>query len=126
MSLTVTVWVPDDDAYAGRRVVDDPSGIVGVGGENSRYTLWGSQAARELGATLLPQLADITTENRGNLQVAPDQVDDFARECEVLADNVERLCAATGYDTDRVLHYLTNLRNAAERAKALNGGVLVW
>ncbi|WP_246595039.1 hypothetical protein [Actinoplanes auranticolor] len=119
--------MPDDDAYAGRNVVEDPPGTsTGAGGERSRYELWGSAAARHLGAWFLPQLADITEENRGNLQIAPGQIDAFAQECALLAENVEQLSTATGYRPERVLNYLTTMRQAAERAKAINGGVIIW
>ncbi|KAB1935760.1 hypothetical protein F8271_21470 [Micromonospora sp. ALFpr18c] len=127
MSLDISVWVPDDDAYAGRDVVADPPGTsTGVGAERFRHDLWGSAAVRRLGARFLPQLADITVENRGNLQVLPGQLDAFEQECVLLAENVEHLAAATGLDPDRVLHYLTNVRHAVERARAVHGGVIVW
>ncbi|TNH29948.1 hypothetical protein FHG89_10145 [Micromonospora orduensis] len=88
--------------------------------------MWGSAAVRRLGATFLPQLADITDENRGNLQVPPGQLDAFEQECVLLAENVEQLAAGTGYDADRILHYLANVRDAVERAKAVHGGVIIW
>ncbi|MBF5032600.1 hypothetical protein IRY44_22865 [Micromonospora sp. ANENR4] len=74
----------------------------------------------------LPQLADITVENRGNLQVPPGRLDAFEQECVLLAENVEHLSAATGYDADRILHYLTNMQHAVERAKAVRGGIIIW
>lgn len=75
MSINISVWVPDDNTYAGRNVVDDPpDASTGVGAESFRWKLWGSAATRRLGATFLPQLADITEENRGNLQVPPSQL----------------------------------------------------
>ncbi|WCN79587.1 hypothetical protein [Micromonospora sp. LH3U1] len=127
MSLDISVWIPDGDAYAGRDVVVDPPGTsTGVGAEGLRYELWGSAATRRLGATFLPQLADITKDNHGNLQVPPDQLDAFEQECVLLAENVEQLSAATGYDADRILHYLTNVRHAVERAKAVHGGIIIW
>ncbi|MCX5065355.1 hypothetical protein OOJ91_05615 [Micromonospora lupini] len=127
MSLDIFVWTPDDDAHAGRNVLADPPDTsTAVGAEAFRHTLWGSAAARRLGATLLPQLADITVENRGNLQVSPGQLDAFERECGLLADNVERLSAATGYDGERILRYLANMRHAVERARAVGGGVIIW
>jgi hypothetical protein len=127
MSLTISVWIPDDDAYAGRHVVNDPPGTsAAVGAESFRHELWGSAAARRLGATFLPQLADINLENRGNLQVPPGRLDAFERECVLLAENIEQLSAASGCEADRILSYLNNMRNAVERAKAVHGGIIVW
>jgi hypothetical protein len=49
MSLDISAWVPDRDAYAGRGRVEDPPGTsTGVGAENLRYTLWGSDEDRIL------------------------------------------------------------------------------
>ncbi|MEV1145651.1 hypothetical protein [Micromonospora sp. NPDC049799] len=127
MSLDISVWIPDDNAYARRDVLVNPPGIsTGVGAESFRHRLWGSAAARRLGATFLPQLADITVENRGNLQVPHGQLDAFEQECVLLAENVEQLSAATGIDADRILRYLTNARHAVERAKAVRGGIIIW
>jgi hypothetical protein len=127
VSLDIAVWIPDDDAHAGRSVVKAPPGTsTGVGAERFRYHLWGSPAARRLGAALLPQLADVTPENRGNLQIPPARLDAFARECGLLADNVEQLSAATGLDAGRILDYLANMRNAVERARTVGGGVIIW
>ncbi|MCZ7375180.1 hypothetical protein [Micromonospora sp. WMMC250] len=127
MSLDISVWVPDDDAYAGRGVVDDPpDSSTAFGPEGARHKLWGSTAVRQLGATFLPRLADITVENRGNLQILPGQLHAFEQECVVLAENVAHLSVATGYDADRILHYLANVRSAVERAKAVRGGVIIW
>ncbi|RZT78788.1 hypothetical protein EV382_1981 [Micromonospora violae] len=127
MSLDISVWIPDGDAYAGRDVVVDPPGTsTGVGAEGLRYELWGSAAVRRLGATFLPQLADITVDNRGHLQVLPGQLDAFEQECVLLAEAVEQLSAATGYDADRILHYLATMRHAVERARVVHGGIIIW
>ncbi|MEU8179278.1 hypothetical protein AB0B85_20795 [Micromonospora sp. NPDC049044] len=81
---------------------------------------------RQLGATFLPQLADVTVENRGNLQVFPGQLDAFDKGCTLHVENVELLAAATGYDAERILRYLTNARDAVQRAKAVQGGIIIW
>ncbi|WP_033777391.1 hypothetical protein [Salinispora cortesiana] len=94
--------------------------------ENFRWKLWGAAATRRLGTTFLPQLADITEENRGHLQVPPSQLDAFEQEVTLLTGNVEQLSTATGLAADRVLHYLTNMQGAVERAKALHGGIIIW
>jgi hypothetical protein len=127
MSLEISVWVSDGGAYAGRGSVKSPPGTsTVVGAENFRYTLWGSEAARSLGATFLPQLADITEANHGNLQVAPDQLHAFEQECKLLERNVEYLSDATIRDRDRILGYLANMNSAIDRAKAIGGGVIIW
>jgi hypothetical protein len=102
MSLSIAVWTPDDGAYAGRAVLAPaPGSSTGVGAESLRYQLWGSPAARSLGATILPRLADITIEP-------------------------EQLGAATGFDPERILGYLATMRHAVERAKAVRGGIIIW
>lgn len=127
LSLDIAVWIPDDDSYAGRQVLEDPPDVsTAVGAEAFRRSLWGSAVTRQLGATFLPQLADVTVENRGHLQVFPGQLDAFAQECTLLAENVELLSAGTGYDAERILRYLTTVRDAVRRARAVQGGIIIW
>ncbi|WP_433796228.1 hypothetical protein [Actinoplanes sp. CA-252034] len=127
MSLDIAVWIPNDQAYAGRDVVTAPPGTsTGVGAESFRYELWGSATARRLGATFLPQLADVTEENRGNLQIPPDRLDAFEQECLLLAANIEQLSTGTGLDAERILRYLTTMLYAVERARPIQGGVIIW
>ncbi|BEL03011.1 hypothetical protein Q0Z83_012020 [Actinoplanes sichuanensis] len=127
MSLDISVWVPDEDAYAGRGGVENPPDTsTGVGAENFRHLIWGSAAARSLGATFLPQLADITEENRGQLEISPGRLDAFEQECRLLERNVDFLSAETIRDRDRILHYLANMNSAIHRAKAVGGGVIIW
>ncbi|MFI7069087.1 hypothetical protein [Micromonospora sediminicola] len=65
MSLDIAVWVPSDAAHAGRVVVADPPGTsTAVGTESVRHQLWGSAAARRLGATILPQMRHAVTRAR--------------------------------------------------------------
>ncbi len=65
-------------------------------------------------------------ENRGNLQVSPEQLDAFARECRLLEDNVDYLSERTIGDSDRILHYLATMKEAVRRAEAVGGGIIVW
>lgn len=125
MSIDIAVWVSDENADW--RVIDAPPEVsTAVGGERCRYDLWGSAAAKRLGATYLPRLGDIDEVNRGMLRVPPGELEAFDSECALLTENVERLEAATGYDTDRILGYLGNMRDANARARAVGGGIVIW
>ena len=115
------VWIPDETAYAGRNVLDTPDDACDVAGhERTRTDLWGSEAARALGATFLPQLADT------DLQVEPGQLALFQRECEVLLAHAAELSVVTGFKADYIAARLSFIVQAVQRAQALGGGVLIW
>ncbi|WP_232344864.1 hypothetical protein [Actinoplanes awajinensis] len=127
MSLSVRIWIPDENAHAGRRLLDDPPRTgTSAGSEFTRHQLWGSTAARRLGATFLPQLGEITLENRGNLMIPPDRLDAFEQECRHLAEHAGELAAATGYEPGYITDRLATIRNAVDRARAANGSILIW
>jgi hypothetical protein len=115
------MWIYDSDEPGGYEIPDAPQGVSErAGPEVARKILWGSETARRLGATFLPQLAE------GDLQVQPDDVEAFAEECAVLTANLAVLSAASGFDEDRIGEYLKNFVSAADRARRAGGGVLIW
>lgn len=89
--------------------------------------MWGSEVVRSLGAGFFPVLAD------ADLQVEPEQVPAFLRECLLLRENLERIVAGM---TEPVMsnrepwiaisERLANIEGAAGWARAMGGGVLVW
>ncbi|WP_433611725.1 hypothetical protein ACQP2P_45140 [Dactylosporangium sp. CA-139114] len=121
MSLLVHMWVYDSNEPGGYRIPDAPEGVSELAGpEVARTKLWGSEPARRLGATFLPQLAE------GDLRVQPDDVEAFAEECAVLTADLAVLSAASGFDEERIEGYLRNFVSAVDRARQAGGGVLIW
>ncbi|WP_238014157.1 hypothetical protein KZZ52_59200 [Dactylosporangium sp. AC04546] len=121
MSLAVHMWIYDSDKPGGWQIPDAPEEVSEAAGpEVARTILWGSEAARGLDATFLPQLAE------RDLRVQPDDVEVFAEECAVLMANLAVLSAASGFDEDRIRAYLRNFVSAVERARQVGGGVLIW
>ncbi|MGW1651128.1 hypothetical protein [Streptomyces atratus] len=119
MTLTVHTFVYDEDCQS--HLLDDAEdGSDMAGTEVCRTTLWGSEAARALGARFLPELAT------GKLHVEPEDVDDFLEECELLHRNAATLAGGGGDRRDYVVARLANITRAALRARAVGGGVLVW
>lgn len=101
--------------------LDDPDhGLTLAGFESSRTKLWGSQPVRELGARFFPELAT------ANLCVDPEDVPAFLAECELLRGHIAELAAHSGYADDYVAERLANITAAAERARDVDGGVIVW
>ena len=79
-----------------------------------------------LGAEFLPILAD------ADLQVEPEQVPAFLRECLLLRENLERIVAgmtepvmSNREPRTAISERLANIENAAGRARVMGGGVLV-
>ncbi|MFF3122462.1 hypothetical protein ACFVRD_08845 [Streptomyces sp. NPDC057908] len=119
MTLTVHTFIYDEDCRS--HLLDDPEdGSDMAGTEVCRTRLWGSEAARALGARFLPELAT------GDLYVEPEDIDDFLAECELLHRNAATLAGGGGDRRDYVVARLANITAAALRARAVGGGVLVW
>jgi hypothetical protein len=119
MSLSVDVFVSGVDGTV--RYLDVPPDCSDLAGhERTRADLWGSEAARSLGARFLPQLAT------SDLRVAPDQVQDFLDECATLRSNISVLASRTDRAEDYITARLDNIINAAHRAIQVGGGVIVW
>ncbi|MFE7356078.1 hypothetical protein ACFU8Q_23530 [Streptomyces sp. NPDC057543] len=119
MTLSVHTFVYDEQGRS--HLLDDPEdGSDMAGTEVCRTTLWGSDAARALGARFFPELAT------GDLYVEPEDVDDFLAECELLHRNAATLAGGSGHRRDYAAARLANITAAALRARAVGGGVLVW
>ncbi|SEF54313.1 hypothetical protein SAMN05216223_101285 [Actinacidiphila yanglinensis] len=112
------------------QVLDVPPGCSDLAGfERWRTTVWGSDAARSLGARFLPVLAE------GDLYVWPGQVGEFLDECALLRAGLDALVPGlAGADPGRapaehrrrISARLANIEAAARRALREDGGVLVW
>src|SRR5262245_59527925 len=139
MSLLVYVVVID---AAGE--VSELGESLAAGFESWRTEVWGSPRVRALGAEFFPQLAS------GNpVTIEPHAVARFQRECLLLRDNLEDICAdldlsaqdglavdvATGQVTraaasreafrQLVSLHLANIEDAAQRAAQTRGEVVI-
>ncbi|MGW1373081.1 hypothetical protein ACWD6P_02220 [Streptomyces sp. NPDC002446] len=125
MSLSVDVFVVGADGEP--QVQDVPDGCSDAAGfESWRTRVWGAEVVRSLGAVFLPVLAE------ADLQVEPEQVPAFLRECLLLRENLERIAADTE-DVRTIEEHrgvisvrLAIIEDAARRASAMGGGVLIW
>lgn len=93
------------------------------GFEVCRTELWGAPCMEELGAVLLPGLAE------HDLHVEGSELEVLKREVEHLLANLSTLSAATGYREDFIAFRLENLLLATERAMAVEGGmggISIW
>ncbi|MER5409023.1 hypothetical protein [Streptomyces sp. NPDC002769] len=68
----------------------------------------------------------------GDLKVFPDQVTDFLAECALIRNNLEVVAPRTDPSkthteyAGQISERLRNIEDAAERAQAVAGGVLIW
>jgi hypothetical protein len=125
MSLSVDVFVVGADGA--RQVLDVPDGCSDLAGfESWRTRVWGAEVVRSLGARFFPVLAD------ADLYVEPEQVPAFLCECVLLRENLEEIVSGTDpvRTVEELRHQiserLTNIEDAAGRAQAVGGGVLIW
>ena len=100
---------------------DGPPGTDLAGHESTRKSLSGSPSVIRLGARLLPQLAS------GDLHLEPpDQLDVLRADCQLILDHLAQVAMSTGLDPEYIAYRVTNIRTAVDRARTLNGGVVVW
>ncbi|MFI0789827.1 hypothetical protein ACH4Q6_29990 [Streptomyces lydicus] len=125
MSLSVDVFVVGEDGQVD--VLDVPEGSSDLAGfERWRTSVWGSEAVRSLGASFFPVLAS------GDLKVLPDQVREFLTECALIRSNLEVVAPRTDPSKThaeyvwQIAERLRNIEDAAERARGVAGGVLIW
>ncbi|MFF9507397.1 hypothetical protein ACF1BU_13660 [Streptomyces sp. NPDC014724] len=119
MTLLVHTFVLDEQGEC--HLLDDPEdGSDMAGFENCRTKLWGSEAARALGARFFLELAT------GDLHVEPADIEAFLAECKLLHRHTAVLASHSAYREDYVVARLSNITAAALRARAVGGGVLVW
>ncbi|EMD26552.1 hypothetical protein C791_3396 [Amycolatopsis azurea DSM 43854] len=109
------------------RLLDTPACCEELAGfESWRTTVWGSAAARALGARFFPVL------DGGDLTVMPAQVPDFVVETKLLRANLDKLVPGTDPSHDHQWYVeaiswrLANIQIAAGRALGAGGGVIVW
>jgi hypothetical protein len=119
MSLLVSTFTYDDNG--GHDFLEDPDyGDTLAGFESTRTNLWGSDAMRALGARFFPRL------DGADLYVEREDMDDFLAECEAIRPHLDRLARQGHYDPDYVARRFDNIVTAALRARAENGGIVIW
>ncbi|WP_318206510.1 MULTISPECIES: hypothetical protein [unclassified Streptomyces] len=125
MSLSVDVFLVG--ANGERQVQDVPEGCNDAAGfESWRTRVWGSPVVRSLGARFFPVLAE------GDLFVEPENVPAFQSECRLLRENLETIVAGTEpvRTVEEHRHTITVrlaiVEDAAVRARAVGGGVVIW
>jgi hypothetical protein len=91
-----------------------------AGPESWRTTVYGSQYVRNLGAQLLPRLADM------DLYVeTPSELDALAAECFLIMANIAEVAAAIDRDPDEVAGRFHNILLAIDRAREHGGHVVI-
>ncbi|MFE3864975.1 hypothetical protein ACFXPT_31710 [Streptomyces goshikiensis] len=125
MSLSVDVFVVGEHGQV--NVLDVPEGSSDLAGfERWRTSVWGNETVRSLGASFFPVLAG------DDLKVLPDQVREFLTECALIRSNLEVVAPRTDPSKThaeyvrQIAERLRNIEDAAERARGVAGGVLIW
>ncbi|MBN8472982.1 hypothetical protein JYJ95_41300 [Corallococcus exiguus] len=125
MSLGVRAYRRDEKGEQEFLGVERPGGGEPTlfGSEVCRTELWGAPCMKELGAVLLPGLAE------QDLYVEGTELESLKSEVEHLLANCSTISAATGYREDFIAFRLENLLLAVKTAMSVEGclgGVVVW
>jgi hypothetical protein len=90
-----------------------------AGFEVCRTTLWGSEAARALGLTLLPSLADT------DVYAEEEDLNRLEIELATLRNALALVVERTGYREDFIRQRVDNIAEAVAVAREQNGGVYI-
>ena len=119
MSLLVNAYTRDN---GGEMVILEPNDHSEelAGFEVFRKTFYGGQTARSLGLRLLPVLAET------DLYAEGQDLDVLQAEAELVLQNVDRFVDEAEAAAETLRFRVQNILNATMRARAENGGVVVW
>ena len=101
-------------------ILNSEVGDALVGSEATRTELWGTEVIRSLGLKLLPTLA------YADLEVAGHQILDLEVEVNAVQDNVALIASHVPLDEYSILAITRNILKAIDRAKKVEGGVVIW
>lgn len=91
-----------------------------AGPEGFRNTFYGGQTARNFGLRLLPVLTD------KDLYVEGADIDLLQAEVEVVLQNIEHFVGEAGAEAETLRFRMENIMSAIAKARAANGGVVLW
>ena len=122
MTLTLSLH------WYGEQPRPDYDGDVAFGFEDYRKTVWGSDALRDVGASIIPALA-----TQDGVYVLPENLDALVREAHAIRDNADavgsRLEAALVRRDPSMAYwlrrYMDNLLRFIDFARTVGGGV-IW
>lgn len=102
-----------------KKIDVDLDGKESAGFEVSRNDLWGAPIMIELGLTLLPSLRN------NNIFASGDDLDVLEHEAQTILKNVELISQHTKYFTEYIVLRTPNFINAVEKAREVNGTVII-
>lgn len=119
MTLSVHAYTRKEDG--GMEFIEPAESFQDMAGfESFRTEFYGSKAARVLGLTLLPALAN------ADLYLSPEELPTLEAETQLILQNVDQFTEEAGKDSERLSFYLHNILNAISLAKQANGHVVIW
>lgn len=119
MTLIVHPYTRDKDGKFVSMGFGDSPGSEMAGFESCRHDLWGHEAARSLGLTLLPSLSDSDVYAEG------DDLDRLDTEVQTVLHSLDLLSRSTGFSPDYIELRCRNILEAIGRARAARGGVYI-
>ncbi|MBA3870739.1 MAG: hypothetical protein H0X30_16490 [Anaerolineae bacterium] len=101
-------------------ILNSDVGDALAGYEATRNELWGTEVISSLGLKLLPTLAYADLEVEGN------QILELEAEVNAVQDNVVLIASNAPIDEYSILAITRNILKAIDRAKKIDGGVVIW
>jgi hypothetical protein len=93
-----------------------------AGSESSREEIWGSTIMKSLGLHLLPQIAD----KYKFFYVSGTQLNELEQELKTVREKAGDISSHVRIDEYSLLVITRNILKAVDRAKQIDGGILIW
>lgn len=118
MTLSVNAFTYDENDKM--QFVEKDGAEEMAGFEACRYTLYASPLSKKLGLKTLPTLAET------DLIVPFEDLEELENEVTLILKNLELYERSGIYDSRYIESRLTNILNAIEDARKINGYVIIW
>ncbi len=120
MGLKVYVYKKNVETGEWGGTLDSEMGDSLAGSESTRTELWGSEIINSLGLKLLPTLT------HKNIEVEGSEMLELEAEVNTVQDNVALIASNAPIDEYSILAITRNILKAIDRAKKIEGGVVIW
>ncbi len=119
MSLSVSVFAYDDNDEKFNIELDNGRDLAGF--ESSRYKLYGSELAENLGLKLLPQL-----KSHDLWDVGGEQLNELESELKTIIENLEAFSKESGFEQEYIKARVQNILDAVQIAREKKGIIVIW
>jgi hypothetical protein len=119
MSLAVSVFVFDKEGEEFEIELEEGKDLAGF--ESSRYKLYGSELAENLGLKLLSQL-----KHHDLWGIKDEKLNELENELKIILENIKAFSQVSEFKEEYIKWRVQNILDAVQIARKVNGAVVIW